>query len=281
MKKAAIHLHSTASDGLLSRYELCSAAQRLGADIVGISDHNVIPGKEEFELLRAEFPGLELPLCSEISCSWQGEEIHILALDCGFDYGLEEFLQDNIISPHVKEAYINALIRKLHELGIPFQGSYSTLQADYPSLHGIGRSQLAQELVRRKLAPSASFVFDNWIGDRGKRLAYIPKPLTNYHSLEDTVSAVLACHASPVLCHPFSIPNASIHKVRSLVSDFQKAGGHALELNSREQKHHRSIQALAEEFGLLLSRGADFHSWTDSSFDVFPADFYFRLKQKK
>ena len=78
--RADLHLHTTASDGLLTPARMVREARLAGMNIIAITDHDTVSGVREAldagvrEGVRV-LPGLELSVGGE-------EEIHLLAYAC-------------------------------------------------------------------------------------------------------------------------------------------------------------------------------------------------------
>jgi len=75
-----LHVHSTASDGVLSPRQLVKKAKGLGLSALGIADHDSISGISEALLAGKQF-GVEIVPAVELSCYWlekNRKEFHIL-----------------------------------------------------------------------------------------------------------------------------------------------------------------------------------------------------------
>ena len=78
--KYDLHSHTTASDGTLNPGELVHRAQRLGVDVLAVTDHDTTEGLSSARA-AAEVSGLILVPGVEISVSWEGHVVHVLGLN--------------------------------------------------------------------------------------------------------------------------------------------------------------------------------------------------------
>jgi predicted metal-dependent phosphoesterase TrpH len=81
------------------------------------------------------------------------------------------------------------------------------------------------------------------------------------------VEWIVAAGGIAVVAHPgrYRLDGA---EMRQLLGEFKQAGGRGLEVvtGSHQPHQYREYAALACEFGLLASRGADFHGAGESPF---------------
>ena len=73
-----LHAHSTHSDGKDSAAEVVRAAAATGLDVVALTDHDVTSGWAEADLAGREH-GIAVVPGIEVSCSWRGISVHLLA----------------------------------------------------------------------------------------------------------------------------------------------------------------------------------------------------------
>ena len=71
---------------------------------------------------------------------------------------------------------------------------------------------------------------------------------------------IVCSGGTAILAHPLKYKYTRM-KLRRLLADFQISGGRALEVRSGRQTPDQAPQLcqLAQEFGLLMSAGSDFH----------------------
>jgi len=241
--KADLHVHTTASDGLLKPSEVVlSACKRLSA--IAITDHDTVQGLAEARKAGLKYkvsiiPGIEL------SCFWQGKECHLLGYHVQDNApGLMSSLKG------IKEARkerMEKMISKLRKLGI-----YLTWQ-DLPTDGERtiwGRPHLAQVLVEKKIVTSVADAFEKYLG-RG-RPAYVErKKLT----LERAISIIKNAAGVPVIAHPGK------SKLIPFLSSFKNMGIEGVEAYHPEHTFAevKEIVKAAYKLGLFITGGSDFH----------------------
>ena len=72
-----LHVHSTASDGSLTPRELVYYAAEKQLSAIALTDHDTVSGLAE-AIAASHHAGIELIPGVEMSCVWEGTEIHIL-----------------------------------------------------------------------------------------------------------------------------------------------------------------------------------------------------------
>ena len=72
-----LHVHSTASDGSLTPRELVYYAAEKQLSAIALTDHDTVSGLAE-AMAASHHAGIELIPGVEMSCVWEGTEIHIL-----------------------------------------------------------------------------------------------------------------------------------------------------------------------------------------------------------
>jgi len=111
---ADLHLHTYHSDGTRSPREVIDLARERGLDIVAISDHDNIAAY--FEVKRyADERGVVLIPATELSCGYEGADIHILAYAFNtFDERIDERLRK---FREVRQRRGERIVEKLRALG--------------------------------------------------------------------------------------------------------------------------------------------------------------------
>jgi predicted metal-dependent phosphoesterase TrpH len=79
MPRYDLHCHSTHSDGLLAPAAVVARAGEHGVDVLALTDHDEVDGLAE-ALDAALDAGITLICGSELSVTWAGITIHVLAL---------------------------------------------------------------------------------------------------------------------------------------------------------------------------------------------------------
>ena len=251
-----LHTHSDRSDGLHSPRELCRRAVEAGLGVLAITDHNLFTDPRP---IAAEFPGLKLVPGAEFSCWYAAPEgrdveLHIVALGCDPD---NKDFNDLVARNHLDRGpYIGAILEKLRNLGMEL-GTYEDLVRMYPDKAYIGRRDVALLMKERGCVETVGEAYDVYIGAFGERRAFVPKP-KGYASLEEVVQTILGAGGAAVLAHLYYYP---LEDPEELVRRFRELGGQAMEVyySTYTEKQTQSLQALADQYGLMHSAASDYH----------------------
>lgn len=242
-----LHLHTTASDGLLAPAELVGRANASGVRTLSITDHDTMSGVPEAAAAAAEL-GLEFLPGIEITAVLDRRDVHLLGyfLDPS-PPALESFLhaqRDDRI------ARARAMSEKLEGLGVPI-AIEPIVESAAAEGRSVARPLLARALVQAGHARSPREAFDRWIGDDGA--AYVPRTGS---SPADVVRLISRAGGVSSIAHP------GLLNRDDLVPSLAKAGLSAIEVYHPE--HDRSARAhylqLAIQHDLAVSGGSDFHA---------------------
>ena len=242
------HTHSTASDGLLPPAELLARAQRRGVEALALTDHDTVAGYRA--ALEHPIAGLTLVPGVELSCHWGGATIHIVGLGMKIDDGA---LQHLLVSlDQLRRERAESIALKLARLGMP--GALEGAQR----LAGAGpicRPHFANWLVAEGHVDRVAKAFDKWLGN-GKSADV----KTQWPALQVAVAAITDAKGVAVLAHPLNY-RFTRTKLRALCSEFALVGGAAIEIvNGRQAGSDIALlKRLAEDMGLAVSIGSDFH----------------------
>lgn len=256
--RADLHCHSNASDGELTPTELVTRAANRQIEVLALTDHDTIAGYgEASSAAAAATPALTLIPGVELSCSWHGQEIHIVGLN--FDVNHRSIL-DLLQKQHERrEDRAHRIAQALEKLGLE-----SVLDKVRAIAGGdtITRPHFAELLIREGLVASHETAFKKYLR-KGKRGYVTP----HWGSIADAVDAIQTSGGIAVLAHPNDYRLS--HKwTEKLISEFAECGGKALEVAQCRQtpNQRKRLAELAIQHGLLASQGSDFHfvdGWVD------------------
>lgn len=254
-----LHCHSTASDGLLAPATLVERAAGNGVDVLALTDHDEISGLAEARSRAAE---LELRFIDgvEVSVSWSGVTIHIVGLNIDPDNAqLQQGLQA-IRQGRTERA--KKMAQDLARAGIPgsLEGAYAYV--DNPNL--IGRTHFARFLVEKRYVSDVKSAFQHYLVS-GKP-GYVPH---QWATLDDGLACIKAGGGVAVLAHPGRY-KLTRTEMRKFLGEFKDGGGTGIEVVTGSHTAEQFLQygILAQEFGLLASRGSDFHGPGESRVDL-------------
>lgn len=253
-----LHNHSTCSDGLLSPTQLMELAARAGVDAIALTDHDTTDGLAEARE-AAKRLGVNLIDGVEISVSWGETAIHVVGLvidaRCpALVAGLESIRQGRLDrARRIAEALAAA--------GIPDTLEPALALAQNDAM--IGRTHFARHLVERGLVKDIQAAFDKYLA-KGKR-AYVAH---RWAELGDAIGWIRAAEGTAVLAHPGRYDLKPAFR-DALLQDFRRLGGEAIEVvtGSHRPEQYATWHRLAQEHGLLASRGADYHGPGESPYE--------------
>ncbi len=245
-----LHLHTTASDGVLSPSEIVRYAREQGLQAVAITDHDTIDGNAE-ALDEGAKSGLEVISGVEISAQFDLGSMHILGffIDIG-NTALKErlsLLQETRAQRNPK------MVEKLRELGVEL--SYDEI------LHAsgggqVGRPHFAQVLLRKGYVNTVQEAFDRYLGKGAP--AYVNK---FRFDPEEAMKLIREAGGIPVLAHPFTLHIPSPHQLDALFGELVPLGLMGIEVFYPEHtKDQISLyKGLTQKHDLLVTGGSDYH----------------------
>jgi len=256
---ADLHCHSVVSDGTLTPEELALRAKTNGVELWALTDHDEIGGQARAAAAAAA-QGMAYLTGVEISVTFANETVHIVGL--GFDAtnpiivnGLAKTrggrgerameMSDGLAKVGIKGAYDGAL---------KFVGN--------PEL--ISRTHFARFLVESGVCKDTYEVFRKYLTE-GKP-GYVPH---RWASLGDAVSWITKSGGVAVIAHPGRY-KFTANEEFALFSEFKTHGGQGVEVvtGSHTTAEYVEYAAVAKEFGMVASRGSDFHSPDESRIDL-------------
>jgi predicted metal-dependent phosphoesterase TrpH len=252
---ADLHSHSTVSDGTLAPAALAERAAANGVDLWALTDHDETGG-----LAQAREAALDLGVAfltgAELSVTFAGETVHVVGL--GFDADDDALRQGLASVRGGREHRARQMAEGLARVGIhgAFEGALRYV--GNPDL--ISRTHFARFLVEAGHCGDTHEVFRRYLTDGLP--GYVPH---TWAKLGDAVRWITDAGGLAVVAHParcrFS-PSAEY----ALFSEFVTHGGRGVEVMTGSHSEAERIRYadLALEFGLLASRGSDFHSPTES-----------------
>ncbi|HEV8597730.1 MAG TPA: PHP domain-containing protein [Gemmatimonadales bacterium] len=243
-----LHLHSSASDGLLPPAAVVRRAAELGLSAIALTDHDTVAGVEEAQAEGAQL-GVRVVSGCEFSTSAPWGEIHVLGYFLPpADPTLADFLQ-RCRDDRVRRG--REMVEGLQAWGVDV--SFEDL-AEETGRAAMGRPHLARALVRLGKVASVDEAFNQWLA-RG-RPAYVEKRLPTFKQVAELVHSVGGI---------VSAAHLKERGTRATLLAFQEEGLDAVE--TRHPGHsgeaRARLTALAESLGLLRTGGSDWHGDLD------------------
>jgi predicted metal-dependent phosphoesterase TrpH len=244
-----LHLHSTASDGMLDPAALVAHVAACGVKLMALTDHDTVAGVEA-AAAAARAHGIAFVAGVELSADWRGRTIHVLGL--AIDPGNPMLARGLEAQQRLRDARALRIAEKLDAAGAPGSKALAAIRAQ-ESLPT--RTHFARALVAEGAAKDLRAAFDRWLG-RGK-----PGHVKGeWAGLAEATAWIVAAGGKAVIAHPMRYP-LSAGARRELCADFASAGGRGVEVVTGGGSPHDREQAIALAVRCRLegSVGSDFH----------------------
>jgi predicted metal-dependent phosphoesterase TrpH len=255
LTNADLHSHSTVSDGTLTPEAVATLAAEHGVELWALTDHDEVAGQAPARA-AAHAAGIAHLTGCEISVSFAGETVHIVGL--GFDETDAALVQGLAATRAGRTRRAREMGEGLARVGITGAYEGALRLAGNPDL--ITRTHFARFLVDAGVCPNTHSVFTRYLKEGLP--GYVP---TQWARLGDAVRWITGAGGLAVIAHParyrFS-PTAEY----ALITEFIGHGGRGIEVvtGSHGVADVVKYADTAREFGLLASRGSDFHSPAES-----------------
>lgn len=242
---ADLHIHTNYSDSTFSPQDVVDEASKNNLCCISITDHDTVDGVRPTYLL-AQSVGMEVISGLELSCEFEGKDIHMLGYCIDCEDGLLREQLSRVQAVRVQR--IKDMIQKLKECGIDnieFEEVSRLTCSD-----AIGRMHLATVLKKKKKVSSIQEAFQKYIGEG--RPAYVPKfKQTPF----EAISFIRKCGGVAVLAHP-QLTNRD-----ELIPALAEAGLKGIEVYypTHSPSTVKYYQELAEQHKLIMTGGSDSH----------------------
>jgi 3',5'-nucleoside bisphosphate phosphatase len=237
-------------------------AARNRCDAIALTDHDTLDGLVEAGQAAGDL-GLGFVPGVEISVSWASDEdsrtttLHIVGL--GFDANHPALVNGLASVRSGRTDRARAIGDDLARAGIPdtFARAYEIAE----NKDMISRTHFARVMVERGLVKEVGAAFQKYLTP-GKP-GFVPH---RWATLENAVSWIVAAGGVAVVAHPgrYNIDSAAMDR---LLDQFKSCGGKGIEVitGSHSPRQFGEFAKRARDFGLLASRGADFHGPDESA----------------
>ncbi len=249
-----LHIHTNASDGSYSPFEILAFARKRRLGVIAFTDHDTIdgvkaylenPGAKDIQVLT----GVEITVQAPPECNLS-ESLHLL----GYGIHIDDPELNRLLSTLQKsrDERTPRIIRRLVDIGLEM--TCDELAAAFPGPQ-LGRPHIAQLMMRKGYVSSIGEAFDRYLGRGGP--AFVDKYRIPY---EQAARAIHHAGGLAVLAHP-GLYKLSDEHLESLIRRLKEGGLQGIEIYYPE--HSKAQIALyetfAEKFALLATGGTDFH----------------------
>jgi predicted metal-dependent phosphoesterase TrpH len=247
---ADLHSHSTVSDGTLAPSEVAARAAAGGVELWALTDHDEVAGITEAREAALDL-GMGFLAGVEISVSFAGRTVHILGL--GIDAEDDTLRQGLAATRGGREERARAMAAGLAAAGI--EGAYEGALRHVGNPALISRTHFARFLVERGICAGTHEVFRRFLKEGLP--GYVPH---RWARLGDAVRWIRGAGGIAVIAHPGRYDFTPTEEY-ALITEFVAHGGRGIEVmtGSHGAAERLKYADTALEFGLLASRGSDFH----------------------
>jgi len=241
-----LHMHTTASDGMLSPTKLVERARAAGIRTMSVTDHDTMAGVLE-AAAATSVHGMEFLPGIEITAVADGRDVHMLAyfLDPQ-PQGLREFLVRQR-ADRIRRA--KEMSEKLSALGVPIKID-GLIEEASTSGKAVARPAVARALVEEGHCSTIQEAFDRWLADGGS--AYVARQGA---SPAEVVTLVARNGGVSALAHP------GLLRRDALIPELATVGLGAIEVFHSDHDASAESRYLkkAKQHGLAVCGGSDFH----------------------
>src|SRR3954465_16072550 len=251
LRFADLHTHTYHSDGTRSPAEVVNVALAHGIEILAISDHDNLAAYFEIKTY-ADSKGVTLIPATELSCAYEGVDIHILAYafdahDERVDAKLRKFRGG-------RQRRGGGILERLRALNY----NISSERVEQLAAGGaVGRPHVARALVEAGYVASVSEAFDKLLGT-GKP-AFIDK---ERFRIDEAVALIHDAGGVTSIAHPSHYPNHF-----ELVPTLLDQGIDGVEVFHPDvpDDHRERFTQIARFRGKMITGGSDDHGTVKTS----------------
>ena len=241
-----LHLHTTASDGLLRPADLIKYVAGTCVRVAAETDHDSTEGLDEAFAAAADFPDLTLIPGVELSTSVDDVEVHMIGLfvDCSDEQfqGRLEYYRSR------RERSIRESVEKLNELGIGI-----TFERVKELAGGsIGRPHIADALIEAGYIRDRDEAFEKYLGDDGS--ARVRK---TYTTTAEGIGLIHSVGGVAIIAHP-----RTVRRLDEVLSTMVEEGIDGIEIFAEKYgvEDRERYAGLARVHGLVPAGGSDYHA---------------------
>ncbi len=241
---ADLHTHSNFSDGTFSPEGLVSLAKLRGLSVIAVTDHDTTDGID-LAIKAGKYYGVEVIAGVELSCEYNGVEIHVLGY---FIDTTSSELQSLLNQQKLyRRERMGEIISRLNKDGIKLSLENVT---SYAKGGVVGRPHLASVLIKQGYAKNLQDVYKRFIGKHCPY--YVP---TRRLKISEAIEIIRSSSGLPVLAHPIFVPEELLIE---LLENFAFWG-----IETYYPEHSvrfiSYLESLAQQFSLVKTGGSDFH----------------------
>jgi predicted metal-dependent phosphoesterase TrpH len=251
MLNVDLHCHSNVSDGVLTPSAVAARARQAGVDVWALTDHDEVSGIAAARAAAGAL-GMQFVAGVEISVTWAGKTVHIVGLQVDENHAA---LVEGLARTRAgRDARGREMAAQLAAAGIPDAYEGALKFVGNPDL--MSRTHFARYIVECGKCANVPEVFRKYLVE-GKP-GYVEH---RWAALADAVGWIRGAGGIAVIAHPGRYPLSELAQ-GALFDEFRQLGGAAIEVvtGSHSPDQYPLYARLANDYGFLASRGADFHA---------------------
>jgi hypothetical protein len=246
-----LHAHSNVSDGTDTPAELVVAAREAGLDVVALTDHDTFDGLDRAVAAGREH-GVEVVHGMELSCSRQGQSVHLLAY--GADPEAAALAEEMVRVREGRSGRLRPVLDLLAGLGVPV--TEEEVLAQVGSSPSVGRPHIADALVSAGWVQDRTEAFDRFLADGG------PAHVGRYAiEVGHGIDLVHAAGGVAVIAHPWGRGRAALLPETFLAELVERHGLDGIEVDHQDHdaQARAELWALVDRLGVLGTGSSDYH----------------------
>jgi 3',5'-nucleoside bisphosphate phosphatase len=240
-----LHLHTTASDGLLTPEALVARAAEAGLTVFSITDHDTVGGLAPSRAAAARC-GLRLVNGIEITAVEKERDIHVL----GYFFDADSLHLSRFLETQRRDRMrrVGEMAVRLRDLGVAIDVAPLLARAEGGA--SVGRPAIADALVAAGHAADRTDAFARLLG-RG-RPAFVPRQGA---AAAQVIGVIHQAGGIASLAHP------ALLELDDQIPALAAAGLDALEVwhSDHSAEHSAHYATLADRLQLAKSGGSDYH----------------------
>jgi 3',5'-nucleoside bisphosphate phosphatase len=241
-----LHLHTTASDGILTPRQLVDQIASTSLRIIAVTDHDSTSGLNEAITASESHSQLTVITGIELGTADDESELHLLGYfidpeNAELQAKLEQFRNERVEAAR-------AMVDRLAEIKRPVSWERIVEMAG----GSVGRPHIGRAMVEAGHVKTVAEAFDRFIGEKG--IARVPRP--KLHPVE-ALEMIHRAGGIGAIAHPRTV-NRLDHLVKQLV----EAGLVGIEVYAEKYASSRrdSYLDIATRYDLVPSGGTDYHA---------------------
>jgi predicted metal-dependent phosphoesterase TrpH len=249
--KIDLHIHSSYSDGAFTPAELIARAVTLDVKVIAIADHDSVAGIAE-ATVAGECLGVGVLPAAELSVKFEEwEDIHLLGY--GIDHSDKQFLEKLDGFRDHRDGRNYEILQLVNNCLLD-EGKNAISRESVLAFarDAIGRPHIARALLEQGYAYSMEDAFKRYLVP-----CNVPK---FYWPIDEAIAEIHRIGGVAVLAHPTSVSKDQA-ALGSIISALHRLGLDGIEVynNMGWPLEIEFLRRTAEELGLLVTAGSDFH----------------------